>query len=204
LIVSEFNATFNAHDPALASPFMAAWLADTVRRCDGLAFMLAWWTFTDVFEEEGVPQRPMDGGFGIIGIDGIPKPSFAAFALLHRLGDRAFATGSSHLIATRRSDGALVLAAYNMVPPGTAGAPLRLKLRLRRGRKATIRRVDETHANAMPLYHKMGDPVYPSPDQVRALDAATDPGPAKTVSFRHGVLDLVVPVNGLALIEIPR
>jgi xylan 1,4-beta-xylosidase len=145
-------------------------------------------------------------GFGLIGIDGLPKPAFAAFALLHRLGDREIGTSSSHLIATKRSsDGALVLAAYNLAPPGGVGAPLQLRLQISgAGKMAHIQRVDQTHANPMPLYKKMGAPVYPSADQVRALIAAADLGPTQTLALRRGQLDLTVPANGLALIEIPR
>ena len=34
--------------------FMGPWLADTMRRCDGLTNMMSYWTFSDVFEEQGV------------------------------------------------------------------------------------------------------------------------------------------------------
>jgi xylan 1,4-beta-xylosidase len=46
------------------------------------------WTLSDVFEEQGVINRPLYGGYGVIAEDGLPKPAFNAFKLLHRLGDR--------------------------------------------------------------------------------------------------------------------
>ena len=33
---------------------MGPWLADTIRQCDGLVDMMSYWTFSDVFEEQGV------------------------------------------------------------------------------------------------------------------------------------------------------
>ena len=70
---------------------MGPWLADTVRQCDGLVDMMSYWTFSDVFEEQGVVKTPFYGGFGLLAEDGIPKPAFNAFKLLHRLGEQRIA-----------------------------------------------------------------------------------------------------------------
>ena len=50
--------------------------------------IMAYWTFSDVFEEQGVVKKPFYGGYGLIAAGGIPKPAFNAFAMLHRLGDQ--------------------------------------------------------------------------------------------------------------------
>ncbi len=86
LIWSEFNATYSNQQEITDSIYMGPWLADTIRRCDGLTEMMSYWTFSDVFEEQGVIKTPFYGGFGIVGEDGIPKPAFDAFELLHALG----------------------------------------------------------------------------------------------------------------------
>lgn len=52
-----------------------------MRQCDGLVDALACWTFSDVFEEQGVVKTPFDGGFGLLAAGGIPKPAFNAFKL---------------------------------------------------------------------------------------------------------------------------
>ena len=69
----------------------APWLADTIRQCDGLADMMSYWTFDDVFEENGVVSEPLYGGFGTIASGGIKKPSYYAYALLHQLGETRLA-----------------------------------------------------------------------------------------------------------------
>ena len=56
---------------------------------------MSFWTFSDVFEEEGAPRKPFYGRFGIIAEDNIPKPSFNAFALLHKLGDTRLPSDSA-------------------------------------------------------------------------------------------------------------
>jgi len=37
--------------------------------------MMSYWTFSDVFEEQGVVKTPFYGGFGILAERGIPKPA---------------------------------------------------------------------------------------------------------------------------------
>ena len=68
---------------------MGPYLANTIRECDGLTSMMSYWTFSDVFEEQGVVKTPFYGGFGLLAEDNIPKAAFNDFALLHRLGDDA-------------------------------------------------------------------------------------------------------------------
>ena len=44
---------------------------------------LSWWTFTDIFEEGGLPIREFQNYYGLRTYNGIPKPSWRAFELLH-------------------------------------------------------------------------------------------------------------------------
>ena len=62
-------------------------MAETISQCDGMTEMMSYWTFSDVFEEQGVVKTPFYGGYGLLAERGIPKPSFDAFELLHKLGD---------------------------------------------------------------------------------------------------------------------
>ena len=89
IIWSEYNASYKNEPDVTDAVFMGPWLADTIRQCDGLVDMLSYWTFSDVFEEQGVVKQPFYGGYGLIAEDGLPKPAFNAFKLLHRLGDPA-------------------------------------------------------------------------------------------------------------------
>ena len=69
------------------SIFMGPWLAETISHCDGMTQMMSYWSFSDVFEEQGVIKTPFYGGYGLVAEDGIPKPAFDAFEILHELGD---------------------------------------------------------------------------------------------------------------------
>ncbi len=183
-------------------------LARDISQCDGKVKMMSFWTFDDVFEEDGVAKTPFDGAFGLIALDRIKKPSFYDFSLLHNLGGERLANLADNLLVTRRNDGALVVAAWNLVDMDklAQGAPLTMRLTFKgvaADAAVTIQRVDATYGNPMTAYRAMGSPRYPTPAQVAALNRASALPEPERSRLRNGVLDLTLPVNGLAVIEIP-
>ena len=204
IIYSEFNATFR-NDPQITdSLFMGPWMADTIRQCDGLTHMMSYWTFSDVFEEQGVVKKPFYGGFGLIAENNLPKPAFNAFKRLHKLGDRRIPVNSSDVLATRRADGTVVVAAWNMVLPGQTGQASEMTLQLQGagpGWHAFIYRVDATHGSLLAAYRVMGSPRYPTPAQIKALRHAAKLKPPRVVALTGGTLPLTLPPDGLAVVE---
>jgi xylan 1,4-beta-xylosidase len=169
--------------------------------------MMSFWTFDDVFEEDGVKKTPFDGGFGLIAPGMIKKPSFYDFALLHKLGEERLPNSNEDLLVTRRSDGTLVIAAWNLVDMDqlAQGKPLVLRLKFNGvspNAKTTIERVDESHGNPMAAYVAMGSPTYPTRAQVAALNHASALPSPEDRNLKNGELEISLPVNGLALIEI--
>ena len=203
IIWSEYNATY-FNDPAITdSVFMGPWLADTVRRCDGLTGMMSYWTFSDVFEEQGVVRRPFYGGFGLVAAGGIPKPAFNAFKLLHELGEERFATDSEHALVTRRTDGSFVIALWNYISPGKSGPPLTIALRLPPGaRTVRLRRLDETHGDVRGEYARMGSPPYPTRDQLEALQLGAALAAPEDLSIVNDRVSITLPPNGLATVQV--
>src|SRR5207237_5104831 len=117
---SEYNASYMNEPEITDQVFMAPWLADTIRQCDGLVDIMSYWTFSDVFEEQGVVKQPFYGGFGLIAAGGLPKPSFNAFKILHLLGDQRLPLSSNMALASTKA-GKPVLAAWNLVLHGSTG-----------------------------------------------------------------------------------
>src|ERR1019366_7896518 len=76
LFWTEFNASYMNEPEVTDSAYMGPWMADTIRQCDGLVNEMSYWTFSDVFEEQGVVKQPFYGGFGLIAARGIPKPAY--------------------------------------------------------------------------------------------------------------------------------
>lgn len=205
IIWSEYNASYKNQPEVTDSAYMGPWLASTISQCDGLADMMSYWTFSDVFEEQGVVKEPFYGGFGLIATYGLPKASFNAFKLLHRLGDRRIPANSNSVLATRRADGTIVLAAWNLTPPGQGGESKQIRIvlsGLAGPRRAVIFRLDPDHGSVLKKYREMGSPRYPSKEQIADLRRAAELPPPVTQPLPQGQLTLTLPPKGLALIEV--
>ena len=202
LIWSEFNASYKNEKDVTDSVYMGPWLADTVRQCDGLAQILSYWTFSDVFEEQGVVRTPFYGGFGLIAVGHIPKPAYGAFLLLHKLGNQRLAISSDSALVTRRDDGSLVLALWNYAPPDEVGSSRTVILRFKKTNthRASIWRLDSAHGDVHSLYQQMGEPRYPTMAQLEQLRAAATLLQTEQ-TLETNELTLTLPAHGLALIE---
>ena len=210
LIWSEFNASYKNEPEITDSTYMGPWMADTIRQCDGLVDEMSYWSFSDVFEEQGVVKKPFYGGYGLIAAGSIPKPAFTAFKLLHQLGDERIALDSESALVTRAAGGSLVVAVWNLVSPdytpsSQAGAAKTVLMKIKNlggARRAYISRADGEHGDPGPIYAKMGSPAYPTQEQLKTLRE-----PALVVSpeireLKNGELRLTLPANGLAVIRI--
>ncbi len=204
LIWSEFNASYKNETSVTDADYMGPWMADTIRQCDGMVDMMSYWTFSDVFEEQGVVKQPFFGGFGLVAEDGIPKPAFAAFALLHKLGEERIALDSVDALATRRQDGTRVVAIWNYAPPGEAGASKSVTVKFKGGsaKHASISRADREHGDVLPTYEKLGSPPFPTEAQIETLRKASQLAPAESRELSNGELTLTLPSHGLAVIEV--
>jgi len=205
LIWSEYNASYANHQEITDSVYMGPWLADTISQCDGKTQMMSYWTFSDVFEEQGVVKTPFYGGFGIVAEDGIPKPAYDAFELLHELGDERLTAPADEALVTRRADGTLVVALWNLVEPGAAGSEKSVTLELRGVSDhawAEIRRVDTAHGDTLDAWKQMGSPRYPTHDQIEALRRASETGQPEDIPVRDHRLTLTLPPMGLAVLQI--
>jgi xylan 1,4-beta-xylosidase len=229
LFISEFNASYKNEPQVTDSVYMGPWLADTIRQCAGLVDLMSYWSFSDVFEEQGVVKTPFYGGFGLIAERGIPKPAFNAFALLHKLGNQRLATESTTALITRRPDGTLVLALWNYAEPAggdgaTAGGDgtradggsaiadttyptrhFRLHVQGTTPDAAVqLWRVDADHGNVLKAFDAMQRPPSPTRAQIDALKKAAALPEPESASLQAGVLEVVVPAQGLAVVEIGR
>ena len=207
LLWTEWNVPSYGELDARDNWYVGPALARDISECDGQVQLMSWWTFDDVFEEGGVKKEPFDGGFGLIAPDRIKKPSFYNFSLLHELGDERIDNSADDVLVTRRKDGAFVVAAWNLVDMDqrSQGTPVTLRLNFKgvaAGAAITIQRVDETHGNPMTAYKAMGSPRYPTQAQIKALNAASTLPAPEHRKLSNGALELTLPVNGLAVLEI--
>jgi xylan 1,4-beta-xylosidase len=205
LIWSEFNASYANEPDVTDTSYMGPWMADTIRQCDGLVDIMSYWTFSDVFEEQGVVKQPFYGGFGLFAAGNIPKPAFNAFALLHHLGEVRLEARSDSVLVTRGANDSLVLAVWNISPPGENGVAKEFVLHfdsLNGKQVATVTIIDRNHGSPLPAYNKMGRPQFPTSAQLEELrKSAALPAPS-VHSLQNGKLPLTLEPQSLALIEL--
>jgi xylan 1,4-beta-xylosidase len=215
LIFSEYGASYANEPNVTDTTYMGPWLANTIRLCDGLADTLAYWDFSDVFEEQGVVHSPFYGGFGLIAADSIPKPSLNAFRALHHLGDQRLALKAEDALATKTPSGSLVTAFWDYAPPTGTGAtwvtpaPEETPSRtfdlhfehVKPGAAVDILRVDDDHGDVLKVFNAMGRPADDlTAAQVDTLRKAAAMAPTEHAHLSGGHLSLTVPPHGLAVL----
>jgi xylan 1,4-beta-xylosidase len=200
IIWSEYNASYKNEVDVTDSPFMGPWLANNIRLCDGLTTMMSYWTFSDVFEEQGVVKTPFYGGYGLIAEGGIPKAAFNAFAMLHRLGDQRQQTDLADALVTKRSDGTFVIAVWNYSAPGTQGTARNVHVAidgLTRTPQYHVEILDRDHGSALAAWQAMSSPASPTREQYERLQRV-----AAVTQKLDGASKFLLPSQGLALVEV--
>jgi xylan 1,4-beta-xylosidase len=84
---TEWSASYTPTDPIHDSYHEAAYILEKIKKTDTAANSMSYWTFTDIFEENGPRTTPFHGGFGLINYQDINKPAFYAYQFLNRLGN---------------------------------------------------------------------------------------------------------------------
>jgi len=203
---TEWSTSSNPRDPLHDEPYAAAFVTKTIMEATGLVQGYGYWTFSDLFEENYFPSVPFHGGFGLLNIHGIAKPTYRAFELLHALGtellpvDGTHATVDAWVIRGTRS-ATVLLTNYALPRQPIATETIQIKLgNAEPPTQATIRRIDSDHANVKRRWREMGSPEYLNAALVAELNAVSrcesEPHP---FDFREGALGFDVALPPLAV-----
>jgi xylan 1,4-beta-xylosidase len=115
---TEWSTSYSPRDPVHDAYISAAYIVSRLKGSEGHADSMSYWTFTDIFEENGPVPSPFHGGFGLINFQGLRKPAFYAYQFLNRLGAEELVSNDADSWVTR--DGkALKVLFWNYTPPRT-------------------------------------------------------------------------------------
>ena len=218
LYFSEYNASYANEPNVTDTSYMGPWLANTIRLCDGIVQDMAYWSFSDVFEEQGVNRSPFYGGFGLLAQGGIPKASLNAFRALHTLGNRRLAVASGAALATESAD-AVTVALWNYAPPAGTGATYTLPTaslgpekhfhlqinHVAPGATVEMLRVDPAHGDSNTAFDELKRPSGSlTQAQAKQLQLAGAMPPAEHLQLSAGAIDVIVPAHGLVVLRITR
>ena len=176
---TEWNSSSNPRDPLHDESYAAAFVVTTIMEAKGLVEGYSFWTFSDIFEENYFPSVPFHGGFGLLNLHGIPKPTYRAFELLHNLGTEHFLVDGLHETvdcSVIRKDSTLTILLTNHTTPGHSIETEHLEIRLNNvpePKEVHIQRIDEEHANPKLLWEEMGQPEYLTEKEVEQLHKAS-------------------------------
>jgi xylan 1,4-beta-xylosidase len=120
------------------------------------------------------------------------------------LGDTRLEVKSDSALVTRRKDGALAVAVWNLFLPEEAGSPKTFTLHFSGVKGKTVRTtiVDKEHGSPLPAYEKMGSPRFPSRQQIETLRKAAVMPSAQEQTLKNGEMKLTLQPHSLALIEV--
>jgi xylan 1,4-beta-xylosidase len=176
---TEWNSSSNPRDPLHDEPYAAAFAVSTILEARGLVAGYGFWTFTDIFEENYFPSVPFHGGFGLLNLHGIPKPTYRAFELLHNIGTEQWLVDGLHETvdcSVIRKDSAVTVLLTNHTTPGHSIETENIEIRLDNipePSEAHIQRIDAEHANPKALWEDMGQPEYLTRQDVEKLQEAS-------------------------------
>jgi xylan 1,4-beta-xylosidase len=173
---SSSNPFFHRHD----EPYAAAFIVKNFLDVADLVQAYSYWTFSDIFAENYFSSVPFHGGFGLLTIHDIAKPSYRGMQLLNRLGHERLMVDGSHATvdtAVVRGEQKITALVTNHAFPKHPIAAEHVKIELRGAAApadAWLERVDEDHCNPRKVWEAMGSPDYPDAKQLRRLQEVSE------------------------------
>lgn len=208
---TEWNSSSNPRDALHDESYAAAFAVSTIMEAKGLVDGYCFWTFSDIFEEDYFPSMPFHGGFGLLNLHGIPKPTYRAFELLHNVGsEQSLVDGLHETVdcSVVRKDSTVTVLLTNHATPGHSIETERVTVRLdnaRRPKNVHIQRIDAEHANPRAEWLDMGQPEYlTGADVARLQEASRLVKERQPFSYKHGAvfLEMDLPPHAVAAITV--
>lgn len=194
IYVTEFNTSYSSRSVIHDTNLNAACIAHQLSRLGDVNEAYSYWTFGDVFEEEGVPFTPFYGGFGLVANGCIPKPTFWTFAFYKKLqsGKGRCVYKDENVVIVQKQDGSYQGIGWNPVEKdANTERKIVLSLPADAGEYSLLTKtVDEETCNPLKVWHDLGEPAYLTEEQKKLLRQAAQPF-VETERLRAEDTDLV-------------
>ena len=173
------NAVFSAYtnDTRKVAAYLLKNILDVEPNLDGSSI----WCFSDLFEEWHQFPEEFHGGFGLLTLDGVPKPGFYALKMLAQAGEervdlgRGAACGEIGVAAFRDAHKMSVFLYRQKMknldlPKEEAIITIESDCA---PAKVTLQRIDEDHGNPLKVWETMGRPQDMNREEVKKLKEAS-------------------------------
>lgn len=190
--ITEFSTSYTPKGVIHDTNLNAAFIAQQLSRLGDVNESYSYWTFGDVFEEQGVPFTPFHGGFGLVADGCIRKPTFWTFAFykeLKTVAEKCVFRDDSLVVV--KTAGGYAGIAWNL-KKSAAERRLVFDEFSREGYVVVTKTVDEETCNPLKLWHDLGEHAYPSQAELKLLRSADKP---QVKSFRPENCDGTVAIE---------
>ena len=173
--LTEFSTSYTPKGVIHDTNLNAAYLARQLSRLGDVNEAYSYWTFGDVFEEQGVPNSLFHGGFGMVAHGNIPKPTFWTFYFYKQIklfgGDCVYRDDDALIV---KSDAGYAGILWNI---DGAERTREIELPVAEDGEYTLltQTVDEECCNPLKLWHDLGEPAYPTANETELIRRAAQP-----------------------------
>ncbi len=187
LHITEFNTSYHPFCPTHDTNYNAALIAAVLAGLGDTCASYSYWTFGDVFEEQGVPDRPFHGGFGMVANWMIPKPTLWTFQFFARLHGTPVLKGED-CVLLREEDGSYCGVFWNLCQETREKRTVECSLPAGDGEWVIVTRVvDEEGCNPLKMWHDLGEHASINREEIALIrDSARPVASSRTIQAEGG------------------
>ena len=207
--VTEFNSSYDPISPVHDTVFNAAYMARVLSEGGDTTDSFSYWTFSDVFEEKDVPRSQFHGGFGLVALNGICKPTYYTFKFFKQLGDDIIYRDEKAIV-TRKKNGSIAMILWNEISEKGGGFEKEIEIELPLDfDRAFVKKqtISEDYGNPWKTWIQMGRPRFPDKKTVETLKEIAKPfvsTSSEQVTDGKITLKFTLTKNEVSLIEISK
>ncbi|MDR2599088.1 MAG: xylan 1,4-beta-xylosidase [Oscillospiraceae bacterium] len=207
--ITEYNTSYSPRNPIHDNNLNATYIAHLLNTMGDTCASYSYWTFGDVFEEQGIAFTPFSGCFGLLTNGMIPKPTYWTYVFFSKLYNTTVSRGENHVVTKNDDDNLHGIAwVINEDIDLSDEHSFEFLIEVENGEYAIIMKtVDENVCNPLKTWHDLGSPAYPSEDELTILRECANPLTETgriTVSSELIRLNLTLENNAICSFEIRK
>ena len=178
---TEWNCNAILTSPTNDMKKVACFQTKSISEMDRFVTGSSIWCFSDIFDEFLMFPDQFSGGFGLLTIDGIPKPQYYALQLMNRAGDRKYDlpyTNDEVEISAYEGKDEIMVFVYRqqMKNSGAPALDYEVSLEIKKAPESvTCVKIDDENGNPLKKWNDMGKPYEMNEDEIVAFIQETKP-----------------------------
>ncbi len=174
IFYTEWNCNAILTSPTNDTKKVACFQVKSIDEMEGNVTGSAIWSFSDILDEFMIVPEEFSGGFGLITINGIPKPQFYALKLMSEVGDQRFVlprTNDEVEMSVYESEKEYRIFVYRQRMKSSEEEAVSYEIDFQIGNVSDVSlyRIDDNHCNPLKIWKEMGCPENMNQKQVEEI-----------------------------------